>query len=125
MRQFKTIIVFLVLLMSINTKAQDRSADMRFFLKSSGYGALFGALAGTVSLVFEDKMGDHSINVARGTSLGLYAGMIYGYSHMNESPQPNSNLIPESATDGASFQVIPYFSKGSLALHVNYHLFNF
>lgn len=48
------------------------------FLKTCAWGFGIGAAAGTVSLVFEDKPSEHTINIARGASLGLYGGIIYG-----------------------------------------------
>ncbi|MCB0385592.1 MAG: hypothetical protein KDD43_09375, partial [Bdellovibrionales bacterium] len=42
------------------------------------YGVLAGALVGTATLAFEDKPGDNLQNVARGASIGLYAGILLG-----------------------------------------------
>jgi hypothetical protein len=51
----------------------------REFIMSCTYGVLAGGLVGAASLAFEDKPGDNLQRVARGASLGLYAGIALGY----------------------------------------------
>ena len=50
----------------------------REFMLSATYGALAGALVGGASLAFSDRPGDNLNKVARGASLGLYAGILLG-----------------------------------------------
>jgi hypothetical protein len=45
---------------------------------SCSYGVLAGTLVGAATLAFTNKPGDNINKVARGASLGLYAGMILG-----------------------------------------------
>lgn len=59
------------------------------FLKSCAYGALAGAGVGVVTLAMENKPSEHTGNVARGASLGLYAGIAYGIYEANKKPQYN------------------------------------
>src|SRR5882757_5447774 len=54
----------------------DNSA--REFITSCTYGVLAGTLVGAASLAFVDKPGDNLSHVARGASLGLYAGILLG-----------------------------------------------
>lgn len=51
---------------------------MREFVMSASYGVLAGTLVGAATLAFSDKPGDNLNKVARGASLGLYAGILLG-----------------------------------------------
>lgn len=57
------------------------------FLKSCAWGMAIGTAVGTVTLAFEEKPSEHTINIARGASLGLYGGIAYGMLQMNP-PEP-------------------------------------
>lgn len=46
---------------------------------STTYGVLAGTLVGAASLSFTNKPGDKLYRIARGASLGLYAGIILGW----------------------------------------------
>ena len=48
------------------------------FLMSCTYGALAGGLVGAATLAFSSHPGDNLNTVARGASLGLYAGILLG-----------------------------------------------
>lgn len=50
----------------------------REFVLSCSYGALAGTLVGAATLAFSEKPGDNLNNIARGASLGLYAGILLG-----------------------------------------------
>jgi hypothetical protein len=73
---------------------QARAEAMHEFIISSTYGALAGGLVGAASLAFSDRPGDNLNRVARGTSLGLYAGMLLGlyviYGVPSEKDDPSS-----------------------------------
>ena len=89
------------------------AADLQAFLKSCAYGTAGGAVAGVVTLAFTDKPSENGRNVAKGASLGLYAGIIYGLVQMNKSPtakEPLSDyavipLLSDNRVDGAFVQV--------------------
>ena len=51
---------------------------MREFILSCSYGVLAGTLVGAATLAFSDKPGDNLNKVARGASIGLYAGILLG-----------------------------------------------
>lgn len=71
------IIAFQVfVLTSIPQKA--KAEPMREFIMSCTYGVLAGTLVGGASLAFSDKPGDNLNKVARGASIGLYAGILLG-----------------------------------------------
>jgi len=65
----------LALLVSL-PKAQ--CSPEREFIMSCTYGVLAGTLVGAATLAFVDNPGDNLQRVARGASLGLYAGIALG-----------------------------------------------
>lgn len=48
------------------------------FMTTCIFGTLAGTIVGAASLAFTDKPGDNLNNIARGASLGLYAGILLG-----------------------------------------------
>ncbi|WP_415063722.1 hypothetical protein [Bdellovibrio sp.] len=89
------LLVCLILFQAHLASAQDLKA----FLKSCAWGTLGGAAAGVVSLAFTDKPSESWSNVAKGASLGLYAGIGYGIYQINKVPatyqQPDFALFPQ------------------------------
>lgn len=81
------------------------AASLRDFLKTCAYGTMAGAAAGVVSMGFTDNPGDSWGNVAKGASLGLYAGIAYGLYQMNKTPQGYQE---------PDFAVMPSFSEGKV-----------
>lgn len=59
--------------------AQAKASTEKEFIMSCTYGLLAGTLVGAASLAFEDRPGDNLQRVARGASLGLYAGIALGF----------------------------------------------
>ena len=107
------IILTLCLLLSQAPRAQ--AADLRSFVKNCAWGTLLGAGAGVVSLAFVDKPGDSWSNVAKGASLGLYAGIGYGLYDANREPekyqQPDFAIAPtfvEGKVDGVQMAGVLY-----------------
>ncbi|WP_347356252.1 hypothetical protein [Bdellovibrio sp.] len=92
----KKILTVLFLLMVQTQSAQAQS--LRNFLATCGWGVIGGAALGVVSLAAEDKPSESWNNVARGASLGLYAGIGYGLYVMNKQPatyqQPDFAIVP-------------------------------
>lgn len=76
------------------------AADLRSFLKTCAWGTMGGAAVGVVSMAFSDKPGDSWNNVAKGASLGLYAGIGYGVYQLNKSSEPTP-----------AYSVVPQFSR--------------
>ena len=69
----------LILSVSILALPTTAKADgTREFMMSATYGALAGTLVGAATLAFSDKPGENLNKVARGASLGLYAGILLG-----------------------------------------------
>lgn len=82
MRNITILVLFLGL--SLNTFALERN-KMRTFLVACGYGTAIGAAVGAGSLAFTDDPGSKLSNVAKGASLGLYAGIGIGL-YLNSLP---------------------------------------
>ncbi len=67
------IIISTFLLSSISLQAA-MDPKLKVILESSGYGVVGGTLLGTATLAF----GGEGRNIAKGASLGLYAGLLLG-----------------------------------------------
>lgn len=105
----KKIVIALVMSLSFSSA---HATDLPSFLKACAYGTLAGATAGLVSLALTDKPSEHGNNVARGASLGLYAGIAYGLLKKDPPAQtvvdPYASLAPvihEGKVDGAQVLV--------------------
>lgn len=110
----KSLIAILVFIFAQNLHAQE----LKTFLKSCGWGTIFGATAGVVSLAFTDKPSESWGNVSRGASLGLYAGIAYGLYNVNTPPQ-TTHQAPD-------FAVFPNFKEGKIdGVSVTSTVFNF
>jgi uncharacterized membrane protein YgdD (TMEM256/DUF423 family) len=70
------LICLCVMLGSFTAHAADNPG--REFMMSCTYGVLAGTLVGAASLAFTNKPGDNINRLARGASLGLYAGILLG-----------------------------------------------
>ncbi len=95
---------------------------MREFIRACTYGVLAGTLVGAASLAFTSKPGDNLKNIARGASLGLYAGMalgayvIYFVPPAGQIPMdiegplpgdtPIEDQIPEEYEEGSSINTL-------------------
>lgn len=78
MLHLRSFILCSVMLTFIFSSSVSRAEAGREFLLSCTYGVIAGALVGAASLAVEDNPGDKVHRVARGASLGLYAGILLG-----------------------------------------------
>jgi len=98
--------------------AQEPSQNkyaMKEFIRSCTYGVLAGTLVGAATLAFTDQPGENLGRVARGASLGLYAGILLGvyviYIVPNQLESSEQDLLdqelPPDATgvDGGQFRM--------------------
>lgn len=107
----------LLLFVSIQSRASD---NMTIFLKSCGYGAVGGAVAGLATLAVSENPDGKMNNITRGASLGLYFGIAYGLYRIN-SPQSES-----SSMDLAQIWVSPYFADNKVdGAIMNWQALNF
>ena len=119
-------ISFLVgLLMGSFAHTSVASADpAKDFIMSCTYGVLAGTLVGTATLAFSDKPGDNLNRIARGASIGLYAGIILGLYVINlSSAPPDDNVMREPP----KLQVFPVITAehGVEGAALNYSLLKF
>lgn len=87
----KRILYFFLLsfsLLSFSLKSQAAS-ESKEFVMSCTYGVLAGTLVGAATLAFESQPGDKLYKVARGASLGLYAGIALGLYVVYGVPDPS------------------------------------
>lgn len=101
-------------------QATDSKQKSREFLVACTYGILTGTLVGAASLAFTDSPGDNLHRVARGASLGLYAGIALGYyiNNLDEAPPEDYNYpegdIPIEPQSG-TFQLLPILDKADIS----------
>lgn len=69
----------------------SRAEPAREFVMSAVYGTLAGTLVGVASLAFTSQPGENLRNIARGASLGLYAGILLGAYIVYVVPNQISN----------------------------------
>lgn len=62
----------------LSSAQSSGSASSREFIMSCTYGTLAGTLVGAASLGFESNPGDNLNRIAKGASIGLYAGILLG-----------------------------------------------
>lgn len=84
-----------------------KSEEIKTFLSACGYGTLTGAGLGLASLVFEKKPNESYGNIARGASLGLYGGMLYGWMLLNQKSVSNQDLTQKKVDSPFTFWVFP------------------
>lgn len=65
-----------------------QASGLKSFVKTCALGAVAGAAVGLASLALEKNPSDSWNNVAKGASLGLYAGIGYGVYQINQEPEP-------------------------------------
>lgn len=101
----------------------QNSTTMREFVMSCTYGVLAGTLVGAASLAFTDQPGENLNRVARGASLGLYAGILLGIYVVYIVP----NQIEEEELPVANrLQIIPLLGEKKLdGFLANYEVLSF
>jgi hypothetical protein len=100
-----TILIFSIFFTS-NTQAQEKE-KVSHFLNSCLYGMTTGALLGVASLTFVNDPAGSMNNIARGASLGLYAGIATGFYYMDQD-SPNVTFAPNiinNKMDGGQFLI--------------------
>lgn len=99
MTNLKKLLSIIVIGSLLTLSLPARADSSREFIMSVTYGTLAGTLLGVASLAFEDKPSNKLQNVARGASLGLYAGILLGlyvvYAVPDENDELNKILPPD------------------------------
>ena len=100
-------ISLIIVLLFVSSAQAAGESNLGRFLKRCAWGTGIGAAVGAVSLITEDKPSDHTVNIARGASLGLYGGIGYGVWEISEE---NARL--RRSQEFVSGQVVPLYSAG-------------
>lgn len=106
-----------ILLVLIMLPGFVKAGDLQEFVRSCTYGMIAGALVGTASLAFSEDPSSNLNPIARGASLGLYAGIGIGLYQVN---QPNK--------DSSDYVLIPMIYKShnqSVNIGAQVNLFRF
>lgn len=130
-------ILSLVLMVSVLAISKKSHADpMREFVLSCSYGVLAGTLVGSATLAFSDKPGDNLNKVARGASIGLYAGILLGFYVVYGVPDEEVE-IDEAVENGIikkkyalreipKLQIMPLLTdRGVEGAHAQYQVWSF
>ncbi|MBX2986552.1 MAG: hypothetical protein KF802_01525 [Bdellovibrionaceae bacterium] len=90
-----SILLIPILLSAFRPARAEPGTSLAGFLKACAWGTVIGAGVGTITLAFEDRPSEHTVNIARGASLGLYAGIGAGLMQLNppEAPVPNTDNL--------------------------------
>lgn len=92
--------------MTFNLAGVAEANPMREFTMSCTYGVLAGTLVGAATLAFTDQPGDNLNKVARGASLGLYAGILLGLYVVYMVP--SNQETPEMYQQPGDEDLFPY-----------------
>jgi drug/metabolite transporter (DMT)-like permease len=89
----RTTLFILISVFSVSALAVD---NMTIFLKSCAYGTAAGAVLGLASLAISENPDGKMSNIARGASLGLYAGIGFGLYTIYGKRSGESDLIGQN-----------------------------
>lgn len=78
---------------------------------SATYGALAGSIVGAASLAFSEKPGNSLNKVARGASIGLYAGILLGLYVTYGGPSQDDEEIPVGLYKEPKFMIAPVLTE--------------
>lgn len=93
-----TVVIASAFSLSAPRRAWAADSATRDFITTCTYGAIAGGLVGAATLAFSEDPSKKVGNIARGASLGLYAGiaiglyMIYGQNAMDEDAAAAAGL---------------------------------
>jgi hypothetical protein len=109
--------LFISFLFVLSTPSIGRAANpMNDFILSCSYGVLAGTLVGAASLAFTERPGDNLAMIARGASLGLYAGIILGtFVVYGDGPSADVGFESVLKRETPVVQLIPLFDEKTLA----------
>lgn len=103
----KIFVLSLTLLMTSNAYSAD--PRLKVVATMAGYGVVGGALLGTASLAF----GANGRSIAKGASLGLYAGLLFGAYVVTSYELKKRGYGNESREDYYPDSSSPYEGRGS------------
>ena len=97
------------------TAPSENRMAMKEFVRSCTYGVLAGTLVGAATLAFTEQPGENLNKVARGASLGLYAGILLGlyvvYIVPNQMQKDLYEPLPVEEEASLKWQAFPLVSE--------------
>lgn len=121
--RFATLLVLCSLVLAPSRARADATRD---FLLSATYGTLAGTLVGAATLAFSERPGENLNKVARGASLGLYAGILLGLYVVYGSSGSSSDDEAAVALKEPDLLVAPVISdRGLEGAQANYTVLRF
>jgi hypothetical protein len=99
-RTLRSLVISLIFVSLTFAAPRAQAAAMREFILSCTYGVLAGTMMGAATLAFTERPSDHLHRVARGASLGLYAGILLGAYVVFV-------VDPEGGTDNGEEEALP------------------
>jgi len=106
LKYFLWISVFICIIARI-PPARAESEEFQSFLKNCGWGTALGATLGLLSVAVSDRPNDSMGNIARGASLGLYGGIIYGLAIPNNLDLYKQEVLNKSLDKKWNFHFVP------------------
>lgn len=108
----KAFLSFFILIASFQASAQGKTqSNMSSFLKSCAYGTLGGAALGLGTLAISENPSGKMSNVARGASLGLYAGIAYGFYSIGQKREQRTDV---DLGQDSSLIIAPTFAQSKV-----------
>lgn len=93
----RTLLLFTFVILSLQSHAEPFQDGFRY----GTYGIVAGALAGGTSIALSDDPGSNLAPVARGASLGLYAGILVAvFKNIGDFKEPAFSVQPVSWGQG-------------------------
>jgi hypothetical protein len=112
------IAISLIYTMFVNQSAQAMDSKLAVMTTMAGYGVVGGALLGTATMAF----GTSGRSIAKGASLGLYAGIIFGGYVILSYEMKKRGYGGESKEDYYPDSSSPYEDRRSSLDLESYHL---
>lgn len=106
----KYIYLPLLVVFFLSCSAFGQDFDFPLFLKRCAWGTGVGAGIGLLSLGIEDHPYEHWSNVARGASLGLYGGILYGLTAPSEMNRQKDWVVIQPNLLSHSTEMLYVFS---------------
>lgn len=115
MKRIRAALLSLLIISFVSVPLKARAeGTMREFVLSCSYGVLAGTLVGAATLAFSDKPGDNLNKIARGASLGLYAGIVLGLYVMYGGPSESDEEEPIVMLEPPRLIVAPVIDETGL-----------
>lgn len=111
--RFRAPLSFILIAVLFFSSVEAKAEPMKEFIMSCSYGVLAGTLVGAATLAFSDRPGENLNKVARGASIGLYAGILLGLYVVYGIPDEDSTASVKIPTH---FEFEPVISESDFRI---------